>query len=441
MKRVVFLLLCFPFFCWAQNYHLPKGEKYQKVRFELVNNLMIIPIEVNGSKLSFIFDSGVSKPILFNLSNQDSIQLNNVTEISLRGLGTGESVKALSSEGNTFKIGDSWNNQQILYVILDKELNFSPNLGIPVHGIIGYDLFRDFIVDIDYAKHIIKFYDPELYSYKKSKNRETLPLAIRGKKSYIDGTVSYEDKDHVPVRLLMDTGSSDAVWLLENEKKGLEIPDKNYEDFLGRGLSGEVYGNRTKINNIQIGRFVLHDAKTAFPHMEAFDFMTNFDGRNGSVGGELLKRFNIVFDYPNGKITLRKNKYFDTPFQYNMSGLDLQHNGLRYIAEKITNSQGVVVVEKEKSFGNVQILFENTTRLSLVPEIVVSGIRAGSPADEAGLQEGDIILAVNGKSIYKYKLQEVMTMLNDKEGKRIQVLIERYNTSLKFSFVLRDVFK
>ena len=83
---------------------------------------------------------------------------------------------------------------------------------------------------------------------------------------------------------------------------------------------------------------------------------------------------------------------------------------------------------------------ENKTRLSLVPEIVVSAIRAGSPAEEAGLREGDVILAVNGKRIYKYKLQEVLKMLNDIEGKRIKVLIERYNKDLLFSFVLKKVF-
>ncbi len=171
-----------------------------------------------------------------------------------------------------------------------------------------------------------------------------------------------------------------------------------------------------------------------------FNSAVNLSGRNGSLGGELLKRFNIVFDYPGGKVTLRKNKYFDDPFQYNMSGIDLRHNGMRYIAERITNAQGVVNGDS-KSFGDVQILFENTTRLSLAPEIVVSGIRAGSPAAEAGLKEGDVILAVNGKKIYRYKLQEVMKMLNEKEGKRIQVLIERYDqTHLKFSFVLKDVF-
>jgi C-terminal processing protease CtpA/Prc len=84
---------------------------------------------------------------------------------------------------------------------------------------------------------------------------------------------------------------------------------------------------------------------------------------------------------------------------------------------------------------------ENRTRLSLVPEIIVSGIRAGSPAEEAGLKEGDVILAVNGKRIHHYKLQEVMKMLNEKEGKHIRLLIERYNKDLHFSFVLRNLFK
>ena len=119
--------------------------------------------------------------------------------------------------------------------------------------------------------------------------------------------------------------------------------------------------------------------------------------------------------------------------------MHFKHNGLRYIAESIADFNGVVRSDDD-TFGNVQILLENKTRLSLVPEIIVSGIRAGSPAAEAGLQEGDVILAVNGKKIHKYKLQEVLKMLNEKEGKRVRVLIERYNRDLLFSFVLKNVF-
>ena len=71
----------------TQGFELPNGKKYEKVNFKLINNLIIIPIEVNGAKLSFILDSGVSKPILFNVSDKDSIQLRNVSEITISGLG------------------------------------------------------------------------------------------------------------------------------------------------------------------------------------------------------------------------------------------------------------------------------------------------------------------------------------------------------------------
>ncbi|MGI9546208.1 MAG: retropepsin-like aspartic protease, partial [Flavobacteriaceae bacterium] len=125
----LFLFLCLPFCGLAQFYSLPEDQKYEKIRFELVNNLIIVPIEVNGIKLSFILDSGVNKPILFNLADQDSISLNNVSEISIRGLGSGEPIKALVSKGNTFKIENIVNTNQQLYVVLDKEMNFSPRLG------------------------------------------------------------------------------------------------------------------------------------------------------------------------------------------------------------------------------------------------------------------------------------------------------------------------
>ncbi|WP_375323787.1 aspartyl protease family protein [Flagellimonas sp. GZD32] len=429
-----------PLLMLGQGYHLPKGQKFQKVKFELINNLIIIPVEINGTELTFILDSGVSKPILFNLSESDSVAINNVSEVTIRGLGEGEPMKALSSRINSFSLGKAKNLAQDLYVVLDRDINFSTSLGIPVHGIMGYDLFRDFIVEVNYASKTLKLHNPKLYKYKKKRNTQTIPLVVDERKAYVRGTVLMRDTANIPVKLLVDTGSSDALWLFHAPEKGLEIPEKNYEDHLGRGLSGDIFGKRSKIDGVKIGDFELKEAKVAFPYRESFHGMDNLGDRNGSVGGEVLKRFNMIFDYSRGLVTLKKNGNFKEPFQYNLAGIELQHNGLRYIAESIADANGVVSDDGSDTFGNVQILLENKTRLSLVPEIVVSGIRAGSPAAEAGLREGDVILAVNGKRIHRYKLQEVLKMLNEREGKRIKVLIERYNRDLLFTFVLKKVF-
>lgn len=291
---------------------------------------------------------------------------------------------------------------------------------------------------MNYASKTIKFYDPASYKYKYDKKAETLPLSIMGRKAYVDGQLFLNEESELPVRLLVDTGSSDAIWLFEGE--AIDVPDKNYDDFLGKGLNGSIFGKRTKVNSINLGPFVLKDAKAAFPDMEAFSAIKNLGDRNGSLGGEILKRFNIVFDYPNNKITFKKNGNYKAPFHYNLSGITLQHDGVRYVSESIANGMGVVKSE-DRSFGDVEILFENRTKLSLVPEIVVSGIRAGSPAHEAGLREGDVVLAVNGKSVHRYKLQEIMHMLDEREGKRVRVMIERSNNDLQFSFTLKKMFQ
>tara|TARA_R110002153_G_scaffold44225_4_gene124681 strand:- start:6912 stop:8246 length:1335 start_codon:yes stop_codon:yes gene_type:complete len=441
LRHMVFLIWCCPVLLLSQNFKLPSGEKFQKVKFELVNNLIIIPIEVNGAQLSFILDSGVNKPILFNLSDKDSIQINNVSEIVIKGLGEGEPINALISSSNLFRIGEVVNTDQQLYVVMDKELNLSPRLGIPVHGIIGYDLFRDFIVELNYSSKYLKLHDPDLYRSKKSSKTRTLPLQIIQNKAYVQGDVLMKNKKNIPVKLLIDSGSSDALWLFEDLDRGLGVPRDNYVDFLGQGLSGSIYGKRTKIDGIKLAGFLLKDVKTAFPDLQYFNSMTTFGDRNGSLGGEVLKRFTLVFNYGNSTLSLRKNSLFNKPFDFNLSGIDIQHNGMRYISESIADANGSVLVDSGKSFGDVQILFENMTRLSMVPEIIVSGIRAGSPGHEAGLQEGDVILAVNGKKVHHYKLQQILQMLNDKEGKRVKVLIERYQKDMLITYVLKDIFK
>ncbi|MEN1785076.1 MAG: PDZ domain-containing protein [Bacteroidota bacterium] len=434
-------IIVFSFNSYGQRFHISKEKRFEKVRFELINNVMVVPVTLNGTQLDFILDTGVRNPILFNVTPQDSIQINNVSPITLKGLGEGEPIQALKSVHNRLELGGARSNDQAIYVVLDKDLDFSTTLGLPVHGIIGHDIFKDFIVEINYKRRHLKLYDPKYYIYDHSDKFEKVPLSIINKKAYLDAAVTTEDNTEVPVKLLVDTGSSDALWLFSDLEQGLTVPEQSYEDFLGKGLSGDIFGRRTRLKGMRIGSFVLDDAKVAFPYRNAFGAIKDLGDRNGSVGGEVLKRFTLIFDYPRQQLFLAKNADFGMPFQYNLAGIDLQHNGVRYIAESIADAQGFLRDDDHSTFGNVQLLLEHKTRLSLVPEIVVSGIRAGSPAAEAGLEEGDVILAVNGKKIHDYKLQEVLHMLNNKAGKRVRVLIERYNKDVLFTFVLKDLFK
>lgn len=414
------------------------GKVKEKIKFKFVNNLIILPVEVNGVELSFVLDTGVNKPILFNLTASDSLEVKNVEEIYIRGLGEGEPIRAFKSRGNQFKIKNHiYNNNQTLYIVLDESINFSPRIGFPIHGIIGYDLFKDFVIEVNYMTKTLRFYDPEAYRYKPCRKCEYFNLDFIRNKPYIDARVDMEKKDSIAVKLLIDSGSSDALWLFENEEKQIEVPAKYFGDFLGRGLSGSIHGERSRVKHLYIGNFNLTQAKVAFPDSVAVRHIDTED-RNGSLGAEVLKRFNVVFDYRHKRLTLKKNSKFKEPFKYNMSGIELQHNGIRLVKELESNIRGVVK-EDEDPTGGIKILLNERYKLSLHPAFEIAEIREGSPAAEAGLKKGDVIISVNGKPTHRRSLQDVAEMLNEAEGKKIRLLVEREGTSFTFFFELRRV--
>ena len=117
------LLLLISIFCFSQSsFNIPRSTS-DKIKFKLIDNLIVLPVEVNGVELSFLLDSGVSKPILFNIANHaDSLQINHVEIIYLRGLGGEGSIEALKSKHNLFRIGNAINVNQDVFVVFDNAL-------------------------------------------------------------------------------------------------------------------------------------------------------------------------------------------------------------------------------------------------------------------------------------------------------------------------------
>src|SRR5690606_41566559 len=93
------------------------------------------------------------------------------------------------SKNNLFKIGKVVNRQQDFYLIRDANVNFSQQIGYRVHGIIGFDLFKNFIVEVNYKNERIGFYDPKQYRYRNCRNCETLPIEVEDSKAYVHGYI------------------------------------------------------------------------------------------------------------------------------------------------------------------------------------------------------------------------------------------------------------
>ncbi|MEO6347003.1 MAG: aspartyl protease family protein [Aquaticitalea sp.] len=424
--------------CLAQgNFNLINTHQ-SKLRFELINNLIVIPVEVNGVKLSFLLDSGVSKPILFNIINlSDSLQINHVESVFLRGLGDKGSIEALKSKNNVVKIGNAINVNQEIFVVFDEGINFAPRLGVPIHGIIGYDIFKDFIVEINYSSKYIKFHDPLTYIYKNCKKCQTLDLTLSQNKPYINGTVKINSQD-IPVKLLVDSGGSDALWLFEDPKRGIMPKDKKYfEDYLGMGLSGSVYGKRSKIESFSLQSFEFNDVNVAFPDSTSISIAKNLKDRRGSISGELLKRFNMIVDYPNGIITLRKNSNFKQPFHYNKSGIVLEQNGIRVVKE--SNDRFLYNDTDNKNETN-KVVIQSSYRFALKPAYTIVELRKGSPAERAGFLLGDIILTVNNKDAANLKLQDINDLFSEEDGKLVRIKIDRDGRPFDYSFRLEKLF-
>ncbi|NAS29614.1 PDZ domain-containing protein [Flavobacteriaceae bacterium R38] len=438
IRLIVLYFLFLPFSSNAQkSFKFSKNIKKETVSFQFINNLIILPIEVNGVELSFILDTGVSKPILFNLAD-DSLNIKNVKEVFIRGLGEGDAIKAYHSKGNRFKINKIYNNDQDLYVVLDEDIDLSPNLGIPVHGIIGHDFIKDFVLDINYVSKKIKFYESTSYKYKKCKKCEQFDLEIFRDRPYVLSNVTLNDSVNTQVKLLIDSGSSDALWLFEDKAKKINVPKNNFKDFLGRGLSGSIYGERSRVNNFNLGTFQLEDAKVSFPDSVSIRYIKKENNRNGSLGAEILKRFHVILDYNSKKITLRKNANFKSPFKYNMSGIELQHNGIRFVKELESNLGNEVNTIGGRARG-ITALAELNYKVALHPAKEIAEVREGSPAEIAGLQKGDILVTINNRETYRYSLQEVNELLNEKPGKKIKLTVEREGKELKFEFRLKKV--
>ena len=406
----ILLLLCsagLTFSVYSQNplkkldFEKPR-QKSQSLNFRFINNLIIIPVVVNKSDtLNFILDTGISTTMITELVDKDSLVLNYAREIQLQGLGMGNPINALHSYGNEIKIGGISGQNQDIYIILDNAFQLSARMGIPIHGILGYSIFSNFIISVNYDSKLITFTKPGSFKYgKKQSKYASLPLILNSTKPYINLTIIDNSGNRFPVKLLIDTGASHSIWLDGSSVPGMKLPEGSKETYLGTGLNGEVFGYLGRIHALEIGESILNDVIVSFPDSSSISNAAGLNQRNGSIGSEILKRFNLIIDYPNQKISLKPNSFFKTDFIQNLSGMEVivPYSGLKIF--------------------------------------VIAGIRKGSPADLSGLAEGDVIQSINGMRAEKIELSDIYNILQNQPGRKINVSFMRNGELLNTTFKL-----
>lgn len=420
-----------------------KDQNRLVIPFQLVNNLIILPVNLNGVSLSFILDTGAEHTLLFSTDDQ-TLNLNQVRKMLFNGLGGSILVEGLASTNNHLSIGSEYiDTNHTIYIILNEEFNFSTHLGVSINGIIGYDFFKNYPVEIDYVASKLYIYR-DIHLVKNLETRfNSLPFSLEQNKPYTDAEI-FVNNTYVPTKMLIDLGNADAVWIFPNVVPGFQFQSAEIEDYLGRGFNGDIRGHRGRIHSFKIGDDIFYKPIAAMPDKNYIAYIARVNERVGSIGAEILSRYRLILDYPGKTFYYRKNRYFNYPFRYNMSGIEVRHDGMKW-------SESLVKLEIETPYNGNEFhgdlgtnVYNAPTRfqyqLQLKPSYSIAGIRKGSPGELAGLQKGDVLIAIKGIQVSRLSLENIYHILSSKEDRHIKIVVERNGEQLIKTIQLKDPF-
>jgi predicted aspartyl protease len=390
----------------VSGYHFTGKRKRDVVPFELHANLIVVPIRINNSDtLNFILDTGVSITLLTDPNVAHQLGLVPLRSVKIAGAGGEGDVTAAVTLGSTVRIGNIRADNLPVLVLSEDILSLSDYIGFPIHGIFGYDLFKRFVVNIDFEAKNLTFSLPEKHHYREKREGVRLPITIEDTKPYLSAMAIVEHDKSVPIKVIVDTGAGHALSLDLGSHEEIRLPGKVVRTQLGRGLSGVINGNLGRLERLKIGNYILDNVVTSFPDSSSFNLGPGRNGgRQGNVGCELLRRFNVTFNYHDNYMALKPiKKRLKETFEHDMSGMELRARG---------NNYRTYVIQK---------------------------VMEGTPASQAGLQEGDEILFVNGSPARDIPLNDIYKLLQKKEGKEVKLIVKRGNEMFYTSFFLRRI--
>lgn len=330
-----------------RDFTIAGNGKSTVIPFRLVNNHIYLQVRLNGRPYEFLFDTGGLNVITPTVAAELGLK----SEGAVQARGTGEkSQEASFTKVARLQVGDATLNDQA-FVVIGLE-SFRSVEGLPITGIIGYEVFKRFVVVTDYENSKVVLVDPEGFSYRGAGTM--VPIRFNDRAPEVDGTI-----DGLKGAFTLDTGARDSLTLSTPfvEKNGLvNRYGAKLQAVTGWGVGGPARGWVVRASKLSLGSVPV-DAPVV-------QLSTNRTGSMadaylaGNVGAGVLKRFNIIWDYGHNRIWMERNRLDGVRDTWDRAGFWINENG-----------------------GGFDII----------------DVVAGSPAAKAGLVVGDRILRINGR--------------------------------------------
>jgi len=401
---VVALICCSgPLTAQVLGFSLAEGKKRVQIPIEVYNNLVVVPVFLNGAlPLKFVIDTGVRTAILTQKSFTDILNLPYSRKYTISGPGGVKLVDAYVTNNVSLELPGVNGRGHAMLVLAEDYLELRNYLGTDVHGILGYELFSRFIVEINYDKKVMTLTLPD--RFKPKRKFQTIPIRIEDTKPYVTAQVVLNDQSQLTAKLLVDSGASHGL-LLEPSSDERIVPPANYvSSSIGRGLGGDIVGKVGRIQSLTLGTFKFQDIVARFPDPNSYfdSLKIGSTARNGAIGGEVLSRMTVIFNFPKEEMYIKRASEFRKAFHFNLSGLTVKAKG------------------------------------SALSTYEVTDVRKLSVGDRAGIQAGDIVMSINGIDAANLSLANINGFFNFRPGKLIRLEVDRGGTLLKMRFRLED---
>jgi hypothetical protein len=296
----------------APTAHIVDAGGTTRIPFDLVNNHIYANGSIDGKPARFLVDTGGVN--LLTPASAKKFGLAGEGKLAARGVGD-QAVDLALAHAKEVRLGGAVLDRPVFYVI---DLGDLPKVeGLDCDGLVGYEMFRRFGVTIDYERRELTLADPAKFS--PPAGATAVPFELDDRIPIVKGALDGE-----PARLSIDTGSRASLTMhapFVREHGLIEKYRAAPEAVTGWGVGGPARSRPARFGTLQLGDrkiegvagdlFVGDKGSFANPDLA------------GNLGGGVLRRFTVAFDYAAKRMYLAPNASFDKADAFDRSGFFL----------------------------------------------------------------------------------------------------------------------